>query len=186
MRGRADTGVHNQRHIWKIIAHCSKRVGIDQSTPGSYRRAPGHKNLTPGLKQPFRNAEIVRCIGENLEAVGDQFPVWTGSPIRAIDSCAQGVTGITSSMDVNIAPDLYQAFAMAWADGDLGGVVAAYRPMLRLFQRVLAAGGLIIAKAVLVRLGLPVGSTRAPRRPAGDAEYRIAEDIIAEFKLQPI
>lgn len=121
-----------------------------------------------------------------LEAVGEQFPVWTGSPLRAIDSCAMGAKGFTSSMDVNLAPELYFAFKKAWAEGGLSRVVEAYRSMLRLFQRVFAASGLIIVKAVLVRLGLPFGTTRPPRRAAGDAEYRAADEIIAQFGLQPI
>jgi 4-hydroxy-tetrahydrodipicolinate synthase len=65
-------------------------------------------------------------------------------------------------------------------------VVLAYRSALRLFQRILGSGGLIIAKAILVRLGLPFGTTRPPRRAAGAAEYRIADEIIAEFGLQSI
>ena len=121
-----------------------------------------------------------------LEAAVDEFPVWTGSPIRAIDSCAIGVKGFISSMDVNLVPELYTRFARAWADGDLAELTASYRSMLRLFQRILASGGLIITKAILVRLGLPFGTTRPPRRAAGAAEYRIADDIIAEFDLQPI
>jgi 4-hydroxy-tetrahydrodipicolinate synthase len=119
-----------------------------------------------------------------LEAVGDQFPVWTGSPLHAIESCAMGAKGFTSSMDVNLAPDLYSAFVIAWSEGDLNRVVEAYRSMLRLFQRVLGAGGLIIVKAVLVRLGFPFGTTRPPRREAGAAEFRVADEIIAEFGLQ--
>jgi 4-hydroxy-tetrahydrodipicolinate synthase len=121
-----------------------------------------------------------------LEAVGGKFPVWTGSPIRAMDSCAMGVRGINSSMDVNVAPQLYAAFVKAWAAGDLSQVTQAYRSMLRLFQRILDAGGLIIAKAILVRLGLSMGTTRPPRRAAGPAEYRIADEIIAEFGLEPL
>ncbi|OBJ60781.1 hypothetical protein A5628_06960 [Mycobacterium colombiense] len=121
-----------------------------------------------------------------LEAVGDRFPVWTGSPLRAIDSCALGAKGFTSSMDVNIAPELYTSFMAAWAAGDLPLLAQTYRSTLRLFQRVLGAGGLIILKAILVRLGLPVGTTRPPRRAAGDAEYRIADEIIAEFELRPV
>lgn len=121
-----------------------------------------------------------------LEAVGSDFPVWTGSPIRAIDSCAIGVKGFIGSMDVNLVPELYTSFARAWAEGDLAGLTTSYRSMLRLFQRVLASGGLIITKAILVRLGLPFGTTRPPRRAAGAAEYRIADDIIAEFDLQRI
>jgi len=121
-----------------------------------------------------------------LEAVGDRFPVWTGSPLRAIESCALGAKGFTSSMDVNIAPELYTAFMAAWAAGDLALLAQTYRSTLRLFQRVLGAGGLIILKAILVRLGLPVGTTRPPRRAAGDAEFRIADEIIAEFELQPV
>ena len=114
------------------------------------------------------------------------IPGVDGTPIRAIDNCALGVKGFTSSMDVNVAPELYTAFMTAWAAQDLAAVIAAYRPMLRLFHRVLGAGGLIIVKAILVRLGLAVGTTRAPRRPAGDAEYNVADQIIAEFGLQRI
>jgi len=121
-----------------------------------------------------------------LEASQQRFPVWTGSPLRALDSCAIGAKGFTSSMDVNIAPELYAAFMAAWASGDLAELSRVYRSTLSLFQRILGAGGLIIAKAILVRLGLPVGTTRKPRRAAGDAEYRIADEIIAEFELQPI
>lgn len=121
-----------------------------------------------------------------LEAVGDRVPVWTGSPVRALDSCAIGVKGFISSMDVNVAPDLYTAFMAAWEATDLRGLHQSYRSILRLFQRILGAGGLIIAKAILVRLGLPVGTTRPPRRAAGDAEYRIADELIAEFGLRPV
>jgi len=112
--------------------------------------------------------------------------VWTGSPLRALDSCAIGAKGFTSSMDVNIAPELYAGFMAAWASGDLAELSRVYRSILSLFERVLGAGGLIIAKAILVRLGLPVGTTRPPRRSAGEVEYRIADEIIAEFQLQPI
>lgn len=165
-----------------ITSHVSAGYEIAPETLSSI--AIDHGDRVVGLTATHlqNNTYIARL----LEAVGDRYPVWTGSPIRAIDNCALGVKGFTSSMDVNVAPELYTAFMTAWAAQDLAAVIAAYRPMLRLFHRVLGAGGLIIVKAILVRLGLAVGTTRAPRRPAGDAEYNVADQIIAEFGLQRI
>jgi 4-hydroxy-tetrahydrodipicolinate synthase len=165
-----------------IASHVSAGYEIAPELLAAIARDHGERVVGITATHLQNNAYLPRL----LEAVGEQFPVWTGSPLRAIDSCAIGVKGFMSSMDVNVAPDLYTAFVNAWADGDMARVVLAYRSALRLFQRILGSGGLIIAKAILVRLGLPFGTTRPPRRAAGAAEYRIADEIIAEFGIQPI
>jgi 4-hydroxy-tetrahydrodipicolinate synthase len=118
-----------------------------------------------------------------LNAVGNDVPVHLGSPIHALENVALGASGIVSSMDVNVAPALYAALGEAWKARDLEAVAAAHATISRLFLRILTSGGLIVAKAILVRLGVPVGTTRPPRRPAGDAEFRRADEIIEEFSL---
>jgi 4-hydroxy-tetrahydrodipicolinate synthase len=165
-----------------LTSHVSAGYEIVPETLAAIAADHGDRVLGLTATHLQNNAYLPRL----LEAVGDRFPVWTGSPLRAIDSCALGAKGFTSSMDVNIAPELYTAFMAAWAAGDLPLLAQTYRSTLRLFQRVLGAGGLIILKAILVRLGLPVGTTRPPRRAAGDTEFRIADEIIAEFELQAV
>ena len=119
-----------------------------------------------------------------LDAVGDDVPVHLGSPVHALENLALGASGIVSSMDVNVAPALYARLGDAWKARDLDAVAAAHTAITRLFLRILTSGGLIVAKAILVRLGVPVGTTRPPRRPAGEVEFRRADEIIEEFSLR--
>ena len=111
-------------------------------------------------------------------------PVYLGSPVGATDGLILGASGIVSSFDINVAPQLYQDFAKAWAKQDLGAVTAAVSSITSLFLTILGAGGLIVAKAILDRLGIEAGPPRPPRRQPDAAVFNKAQEIIEQFNLQ--
>jgi 4-hydroxy-tetrahydrodipicolinate synthase len=119
-----------------------------------------------------------------LQAVDGRVPVVLGSPVHLLEALTLGARGVVSSLDVNVAPDLYRALGTAWAAQDLAAVNDAYSAILRLFLRLLGEGGLLLAKAVLDRLGLAAGPPRPPRRPPDEAVFQRADAIIEEFGLQ--
>jgi 4-hydroxy-tetrahydrodipicolinate synthase len=111
-------------------------------------------------------------------------PVYLGSPVGAIDGLMLGASGIVSSMDINVAPYLYQQFARAWARQELGEVTAAVASITSLFLTILTSGGLIVAKAILDRLGVEAGPPRPPRRQPDAAVFSRADEIIDQFGLR--
>jgi 4-hydroxy-tetrahydrodipicolinate synthase len=119
-----------------------------------------------------------------MDTVGQQVPVHVGSPVHALEGLALGASGIVSSMDINVAPTLYADLRDAWGGNRSGELLACHARIMRLFLRILGAGGLVVAKAILVRLGVEVGTTRAPRRPADESTFRAADGIIEEFRLR--
>ena len=119
-----------------------------------------------------------------LQAVDGRVPVLLGSPIHLLEGLALGADGVVSSFDINVAPHLYRAFGDAWTRGDHAAINAHYSQLVRLFLRILGDGGLVIAKAILDRLGLAAGAVRAPRRPPDDFVIRRADQIIEEFELR--
>jgi len=111
-------------------------------------------------------------------------PVYLGSPVGAIDGLMLGASGVVSSMDVNVAPYLYERFAAAWTIQDLGALRAAVATITSLFLAILTSGGLIVAKAILDRLGVEAGPPRPPRRQPDEAVFRRADQIIEQFELR--
>ena len=119
-----------------------------------------------------------------LQVVDGRAPVLMGSPVHLLEAITLGARGVVSSLDVNVAPHLYRGFGAAWAKQDLAAVNDAYSAILRLFLRLLSEGGLLLAKAVLDRLGLDAGPPRPPRRPPDEATFRRADAIIEDFGLR--
>ena len=60
------------------------------------------------------------------------------------------------------------------------------RSITSLFLTILGAGGLIVAKAILDRLGIEAGPPRPPRRQPDAAVFSKAEAIIEQFNLQAL
>jgi 4-hydroxy-tetrahydrodipicolinate synthase len=110
-------------------------------------------------------------------------PVYLGSPMGAIDGLLLGASGVVSSFDVNVAPRLYQEFGAAWAAHDLPRVSEAAASIMRLFLAILGSGGLVVAKAILDRLGIEAGPPRPPRREPDAAVFSRADEIIDQFEL---
>jgi 4-hydroxy-tetrahydrodipicolinate synthase len=119
-----------------------------------------------------------------LQAIDGRLPVLLGSPVHLLEALALGASGAVSSLDVNVAPGLYRTFSAAWTKQDAGAVNDAYTSILRLFLRLLSDGGLLLAKAVLERLGLAAGPPRPPRRPPDEGVFRRADLVIEEYGLR--
>jgi 4-hydroxy-tetrahydrodipicolinate synthase len=120
-----------------------------------------------------------------LLSLADGKPVLLGSPFQTLEGLACGAAGTISSMDAFVAPHLYGQLADAWVAGDLDGVVGSFSTAVGLFNRIFAAGGLVVLKAVLDQLGLRGGPPRAPRQPASERVLKMAAAIVADYGLVP-
>ena len=119
-----------------------------------------------------------------LLAQADGKPVLLGSPFQTLEGLACGAAGTISSMDAFVAPELYGRLADAWVAGDLPEVVDSFSTAVGLFNRIFAAGGLVVLKAVLDRMGLGGGPPRPPRRPASERVLQTAAAIVDDYGLQ--
>jgi 4-hydroxy-tetrahydrodipicolinate synthase len=119
-----------------------------------------------------------------IELAARNVPVHLGSPFGALEGMILGATGIVTSFDINVAPWLYQELRTAWRSQDVPAMGIAHARITGLFRSILTAGGLIVAKAILERLGLEVGTPRPPRRQPDDAVYADAERIIELYDLR--
>jgi 4-hydroxy-tetrahydrodipicolinate synthase len=120
-----------------------------------------------------------------LLALADDKPVLLGSPFQTLEGLACGAAGAISSMDAFVAPELYGRLADAWVAGDLATVVDSFSTAVGLFNRIFAAGGLVVLKAVLDRMGLGGGPPRPPRQPASERVLRAAASIVDDYGLLP-
>ena len=70
MRGRADSGIDDERDIGEIGAERLERVLVDQPARRTDRRGPWHQHGAARGDQALGGAQILGGIGKNLEAVG--------------------------------------------------------------------------------------------------------------------
>jgi len=110
--------------------------------------------------------------------------VFVGSPAGALDALALGATGIVSSFDANVAPQLYAQLARAWERRDLEVVSQTFATLSNLFRSILTTGGLVVTKAILCRLGLDVGPPRPPRMAPDQRVESIAIELVERFALR--
>ena len=111
-------------------------------------------------------------------------PVYLGSPVGATDGLILGASGIVSSFDINVAPRCTRTSRTRGQSRISVPVTAAVASITSLFLAILGAGGLIVAKAILDRLGIEAGPPRPPRRQPDAAVFSKADEIIGQFNLQ--
>ena len=73
MRGRANTGIHHQRHIGQACAQGAQCPRVDQALAGANRRAPGHQDATADIQQALAADQVIGAVREYLEAVAHQL-----------------------------------------------------------------------------------------------------------------
>ena len=69
MRGRADPGIDDQRHIGKMRAQRFQRIGVVETAPGADRRSPRHQNLTARRQEAFPPRQDPRWYREKPETL---------------------------------------------------------------------------------------------------------------------
>ncbi len=108
----------------------------------------------------FTNLDLVsyrRC----LDVAGDRFDLPWGSDEALLAALATGARGAVGST-YNWAPQLYVNLIDAFARGDLDEARRLQSIAIAMIDTIAAGGFMGTAKALMCRLGIPVGLARAP------------------------
>jgi N-acetylneuraminate lyase len=120
--------------------------------------APARIPNFAGVK--FTNLDLVsyrRC----LDVAGDRFDLPWGTDEALLAALATGARGAVGS-SYNWAPRLYVNLIDAFARGDLGEARRLQSISIAMIDAIAATGFIGTAKALMSRLGVPVGPARSP------------------------
>ena len=120
--------------------------------------APARIPNLAGVK--FTNLDLIsyrRC----LDAAGDRFDLPWGTDEALLAALATGARGAVGST-YNWAPQLYTELTDAFTRGDLAEARRLQSISIAMVDAIAATGFMGTAKALMSRLGVPVGPARAP------------------------
>lgn len=122
------------------------------------REAPGRIPTLAGIK--FTNPDLV-SYRRTLEVAGDRFDTPWGVDEMLLAAMGTGARGGVGST-YNWAPGLYHGLIDAFDAGDLDGARRIQGISIAMIDAMAAIGFLGAAKALMTRLGVPVGPARLP------------------------
>lgn len=111
-----------------------------------------------GIK--FTNSDLV-SYRRTLETAGDRYDIPWGCDESLLAALAMGAKGGVGST-YNWAPRLYQNLIDAFTRGDLVEARSLQSASIAMIDAIARTGFLGTAKALMGRLGLPVGPARLP------------------------
>jgi len=111
-----------------------------------------------GIK--FTNSDLV-SYRRTLETAGDRYDIPWGCDESLLAALAMGAKGGVGST-YNWAPRLYQNLTIAFKRGDLVEARSLQSVSIAMIDAIARSGFLGTAKALMGRLGLPVGPARLP------------------------
>jgi N-acetylneuraminate lyase len=121
-------------------------------------QAPARIPSLAGIK--FTNPDLV-SYRRSLDVAGDRFDLPWGVDETLLAALATGARGGVGST-YNWAPKLYQDLIAAFHRGDLAEARALQSTSIAMIDAIAATGFLGTAKALMTRLGVPVGPARKP------------------------
>jgi N-acetylneuraminate lyase len=139
--------------------------------------APGRIPTLAGVK--FTNSDLVsyrRC----LDVSDGRFDLPWGMDEALLGALATGARGGVGST-YNFAPRLYVQLQAAFERGDLATARRLQSCSIAIVETLAATGYMGTAKAVMARLGVPVGPARAPLATPSAAEVDAAMARLAEI-----
>ena len=137
-------------------------VAIDRLVMEAGRRIPNFA----GVK--VSNPDLV-SYRRGLDAAGDRFDLPWGVDESLLGALAIGARGAVGST-YNFAPGLYVDLMNAFTGGHLREARRLQSLSIAMVDAIAAADFIGSAKALMVRLGVPVGPARAPLPNPSDAE----------------
>jgi len=140
-----------------------------------YRRFPQLIALNCSHQDPTYLRGLVDGLGETTD-------IFVGGPHNALTALAFGAQGFLTS-EGNLAPRLCMSVIEAYRNDDLGGLMAAWSKLMRLFVGLYGNGGIRVTKAVLNQLGLAGGYPRKPRLPVDDERLERAMAVVKGLDL---
>jgi N-acetylneuraminate lyase len=108
----------------------------------------------------FTNLDLV-SYRRSLDVAGDRFDLPWGTDEALLGALATGARGAVGS-SYNWAPRLYVSLIDAFRRGDLGEARRLQSISIAMIDAIAATGFIGTAKALLCRLGVPVGHARSP------------------------
>ena len=120
--------------------------------------APARIPTLAGIK--FTNPDLV-SYRRSLDVAGDRFDLPWGVDEMLVAALATGARGGVGST-YNWCPQLYRDLIAAFDRGDLAGARRLQSVSIAMIDAIAATGFLGTAKALMTRLGVPVGPARLP------------------------
>ena len=149
--------------------------------------APARIPTLAGVK--VTNADLV-AYRRSLDVAGDRFDLPWGMDQVLLSALAMGARGGVGST-YNFAPRLYVGLRQAFERGDLDEARRRQSLSIAMIDAIDAAGYMGASRAVMRRLGVPVGRARPPLGNPSEAAVdalmaRLAELGFAEWGARPI
>ena len=133
-------------------------TGFCQPMEVFLREAPAAIPSLAGIK--FTNPDLV-SYRRSLDAAGDRFDLPWGVDETLLAALATGARGGVGST-YNWAPGLYRQLIAAFEAGDMAEARRLQSISIAMIDAIAATGFLGTAKALMSRLGVPVGPARLP------------------------
>jgi N-acetylneuraminate lyase len=128
------------------------------------KEAPTRIPTLAGIK--FTNPDLV-SYRRSLDVAGDKFDLPWGVDETLLAGLATGARGGVGST-YNWAPQLYQELIFAYETGDCAEARRLQSVAIQMIDAIAATGFLGTAKALMGRLGVPVGPARLPLGNPGE------------------
>jgi N-acetylneuraminate lyase len=133
-------------------------TGVSQPMDRFLLEASGRIPNLAGIK--FTNPDLV-SYRRSLDAAGERFDLPWGIDEALLAALATGARGGVGST-YNWAPRLYVDLMRAFARGDLADARRLQSISIAMIDAIAGCGFMGTAKALMARLGVPVGPARAP------------------------
>jgi N-acetylneuraminate lyase len=141
--------------------------------------APAAIPTLAGIK--FTNPDLV-SYRRALDAAGDRFDLPWGVDEALLGALATGARGGVGST-YNWAPQLYRDLITAFHCGDLTAARGLQSRAIGMIDAIAATGFLGTAKALMARLGVPVGPARLPLGNPAPAAVEALMDCLAALGI---
>lgn len=152
-------------------------TGFCQSMEAFLRVAPEVIPNLAGIK--FTNTDLV-SYSRSLDAAGERFDLPWGVDEMLLAALVTGAKGGVGST-YNWAPALYQKIIDAFHAGDLNEARRCQSLAIAMIDAIAATGFLGTAKALMTRLGVPVGPARLPLGNPTDTQVDALIDRLASI-----
>jgi len=141
-------------YYYDIPAMSGVSVAIDRFLIAASARIPS----LAGVK--FTNLDLI-SYRRSLDVAGDRFDLPWGTDEALLAALATGARGAVGST-YNWAPQLYVDLTNAFTRGDLAEARRLQSISIAMVDAIAATGFMGTAKALMCRLGVPVGGARSP------------------------
>jgi N-acetylneuraminate lyase len=163
-------------YYYEIPSMTGVSFPVERFLDGAARRIPS----LAGVK--FTNPDLV-AYRRSLDAAAGRFDMPWGSDEALLAGLATGATSAVGST-YNFAPSLYVELLTAFSRAELDEARRLQSLSIRMVDAIASTGYLGTAKALMTRLGVPVGPARAPLRNPSSDEFDAVWSQLVELGFE--